>query len=205
MAAPHDYVVYIFSRAAYPPGRPQLKTKTDSHAGESETAHTMISRPDLVHQERSGDESGADRNRLDLPASVYTGIWWYAKFPNHYAGDGTAANTALGEFDMKAWIAGVANTLRAVKADQAGPRLQNEFFEGQGSDQDTPVTVKYVFVRLTAALCGKLRSEGMTIDRRINSCSKAKSREANQVRAEAHERFNARREALQSMARTQRG
>src|SRR3954471_16784995 len=29
MAAPHDYVVYVYSRAAYPQGRPALKTKTD--------------------------------------------------------------------------------------------------------------------------------------------------------------------------------
>src|ERR1035441_4285928 len=64
MAAPHDYVVYVYSRSDFPPGRPPLRTKTDAHAGESETAHTMISRPDLVHQERSGEESGADRNRL---------------------------------------------------------------------------------------------------------------------------------------------
>jgi creatinine amidohydrolase len=130
MAMPHDYVVYVYSRSAYPPGRPPLRTKTDSHAGESETAHTMISRPDLVHQERSGEESGADRNRLDLPNSVYTGIWWYAKFPDHYAGDGSAATKELGEFDMKAWSDGIANALRAIKADQVSARLQKEFFEG---------------------------------------------------------------------------
>jgi len=130
MATPHDYVVYVVSRGAFPPGRPQMKTKTDSHAGESETAHTMISRPDLVHQERSGEESGADRNRLDLPQSVYTGIWWYAKFPDHYAGDGAAATKELGEFDVKAWAASVADALRAIKADQVSPRLQKEFFEG---------------------------------------------------------------------------
>jgi creatinine amidohydrolase len=130
MATPHDYVVYIYSRADYPPGRPPLRTKTDSHAGESETAHTMISRPDLVHQERSGEESGADRNRLDLPRSVYTGIWWYAKFPDHYAGDGSAATKELGEFDMKAWAASIADAIRAIKADQVSPRLQKEFFEG---------------------------------------------------------------------------
>ena len=130
MASPHDYVVYVYSRADYPPGRPPMKTKTDSHAGESETAHTMISRPDLVHQERSGEESGADRNRLDLPKSVYTGIWWYAKFPDHYAGDGAAATRELGEFDMKAWAASVADAIRAIKSDQVSPRLQKEFFEG---------------------------------------------------------------------------
>jgi creatinine amidohydrolase len=130
MAAPHAYVVYIYSRADFPPGRPPLRTKNDSHAGESETAHTMISRPDLVHQERSSEESGADRNRLDLPKSVYTGIWWYAKFPDHYAGDGAAATKELGEFDMKAWAQSIAEAIRAIKADQVSLRLQKEFFDG---------------------------------------------------------------------------
>jgi creatinine amidohydrolase len=97
----------------------------------------MISRPDLVHMDRAGQESGADRNRLDLPQSVYTGIWWYAKFPDHYAGDGRAANTQLGEYDMKAWTAAVVDAIRAVKADQVGPRLQREFFENSRQPLNT--------------------------------------------------------------------
>lgn len=129
MAAPHDYVVYVHSRGQSPPGRPAMHTKVDSHAGESETAHVMVSRPDLVHLDRASSESGADQNRIDLPSNVYTGIWWYAKFPDHYAGDGTPATTALGEFDMKAWTEDVANAIRSVKADQVSLRLQNEFFE----------------------------------------------------------------------------
>ena len=112
----------------YPPGRPALKTKVDAHAGESETAHTMISRPDLVHLDRAGSESGADLNRLDLPAGVYTGIWWYAKFPEHYAGDGSPATKELGEFDMKSWADSIANAIRSIKADQVSPRLQEEFY-----------------------------------------------------------------------------
>jgi creatinine amidohydrolase len=129
LASPHDYVVYVYMRGEYPPGRPPLKTKVDAHAGESETAHTMISRPDLVHMDRASSESGADLNRLDLPQGVYTGIWWYAKFPNHYAGDGSAATKELGEFDMNAWTDSIANAIRAVKSDQESPRLQHEFFE----------------------------------------------------------------------------
>ncbi|MCC6368383.1 MAG: creatininase family protein [Bryobacterales bacterium] len=132
-----DYVVYIYARAQYPPGRPALRSKTDGHAGESETSHTLISRPDLVHMDRAASESGADRNRLDLPTGVYTGIWWYAKFPGHYAGDGTLANRELGEFDMKAWASAVAAAIRAIKADQVSPRLQNEFFEGSKHPLDT--------------------------------------------------------------------
>jgi creatinine amidohydrolase len=129
LETPHDYVVYAFMGRSYPAGRPPLKTKVDQHAGESETAHTLISRPDLVHMDRASSESGADLNRLDLPAGVYTGIWWYAKFPEHYAGDGSAATKELGEFDMKAWADSIANAIRAVKADQVSPRLQEEFYQ----------------------------------------------------------------------------
>jgi creatinine amidohydrolase len=138
LASPHDYVVYIYSGGAYPAGRPALKSTTDSHAGESETAHTMVSRPDLVHQDRAASESGADLNREDLPRNVYTGIWWYAKFPNHYAGDGAVATTALGEFDMNASVNSLANALRAIKADSVSPRLQQEFFEKAKHPVDTP-------------------------------------------------------------------
>jgi creatinine amidohydrolase len=137
LAAPHDYVVYIYAGTHYPSGRPALKTKVDAHAGESETAHVMVSRPDLVHLDRAGRESGADLNRLDLPDGVYTGIWWYAKFPNHYAGDGAAATNELGEFDMKAWSAAIVNAIRAVKADQRSLSLQRAFFEESSHPTDT--------------------------------------------------------------------
>jgi len=137
LATPHDYMVYVLSRPNYPPGRPALKSKVDQHAGESETAHTLVSRPDLVHMDRAGQESGADQNRLDLPLGLYTGIWWYAKFPNHYAGDGSAATTELGEFDMKVWTDSVADAIRAVKADDIGPRLQREFFDSSRQPLNT--------------------------------------------------------------------
>ena len=132
-----DYVVYVYLRAAYPPGRPKLTTSPDGHAGESETSHTLITRPDLVHLDRAESESGIDRNRLDLPPGVYTGIWWYAKFPDHYSGFGAAANKELGEFDMKAWIDSIANAIRAVKSDRVGPRLQEEFFEKSVHPRET--------------------------------------------------------------------
>ena len=104
----------------------------DQHAGESETSHTMISRPDLVHLDRANSESGADQNRLDLPSNVYTGIWWYAKFPDHFAGNPADASRELGQFEMNAWASQIANAIRAIKADEVSPRLQREFFEKSG-------------------------------------------------------------------------
>jgi creatinine amidohydrolase len=109
----------------------------DMHAGEGETANVLVSRPDLVHLDRAGSESGADQARQKLPDSLYTGIWWYARFPNHYAGDGSPATRELGNFEMKNWIDTIVNDIRAVKADQTTLQIQNEYFEKINHPLDT--------------------------------------------------------------------
>ena len=137
---PHDYVVYVVGIARSGPGEPKHKSNpaTDMHAGESETSVSLIARPDLVHLDRATQESGADQARVKLPDGVYTGIWWYARFPNHYAGEGAVATRELGEFEAKTWINGIAQAIRAVKADQESLRLQNEFYERSKHPLDTP-------------------------------------------------------------------
>ena len=135
---PHDYVVYIYRWSpGNPPDRPREHSKNDMHAGESETGYVMVARPDLVHQDRANEESGTDQNRLHLPSGVYTGIWWYAKFPNHYSGDGSAATKELGEYDMKAWANGVASVIRSVKEDDESLKLQNQFYQDAQHPTDT--------------------------------------------------------------------
>ena len=134
----HDYVVYVYwwdNRNGA--GRPKQQTTNDMHAGESETSHTLITRPDLVHMDRANQQSGADQGRLHLPGDVYTGIWWYARFPNHYSGDGSKATKELGEYDMKAWTDDVVRAIRAVKADDESLKLQNEFYEQAEHPLDT--------------------------------------------------------------------
>ena len=127
---PHDYIVYVLGGVETPPGGPKAKsTGPDMHAGESETSAMMISHPELVHQDRAKSESGADLARQKLPAGLYTGIWWYARFPNHYSGDGSLATREFGQFRMDAWIDGIVKATRAVKADQESLKLQNDFFE----------------------------------------------------------------------------
>jgi creatinine amidohydrolase len=133
----HDYVVYVLGLVQPPPGGPPVKTSVDMHAGETETAAMLISRPDLVHMDRAGKESGADQARLKLPANLYTAIWWYARFPNHYSGDGSPATRELGEYRMNAWIAAIVDSIRAVKADETSLQLQNEFFEKAKHPLDT--------------------------------------------------------------------
>lgn len=135
---PHDYVVYLFDQRVPPTGGPPHKTTNDQHAGESETSKLMIVRPDLVHPERAAAESGADQHRQPLPEGIYTAIWWYARFPDHYAGDGAAATRELGEYQMGWWVNSVATALAAIKTDDVSLRLQTEFFEKAQHPLDTP-------------------------------------------------------------------
>ena len=134
---PHDYVVYILDERTPSSGGPAKKTKIDMHAGESETSKMMISRPDTVHLDRAANESGADQHRQNLPEGLYTGIWWYARFPNHYSGEGSAATKELGEYQMKWWIDSIVKAIRAVKADDVSLKLQNEFYEKSKHPLDT--------------------------------------------------------------------
>jgi len=140
LEAPHDYVVYVQGLARSGPGEPKHRSNpaTDMHAGESETSMSMVARPDLVHLERASQESGADQARVKLPEGLYTGIWWYARFPNHYAGEGAVASRELGEFETKTWIDAIVQAIRAVKADQESLRLQNEFYERSKRPLETP-------------------------------------------------------------------
>lgn len=138
LASPHDYVVYVIGLPNLNvPGRPAMKTPYDEHAGEAETSDMLIARPDLVHQDRANQQSGKDLKRQSLPGTVYTGIWWYARFPNHYAGWGEAANKELGEFDQKEWSRQIAEAVKAIKADNVSLQLQNQFYEESQHPLDT--------------------------------------------------------------------
>jgi len=140
LATPRDYVVFVFGLPnERVTGRPAMKSdpKNDMHAGETETSAMLVARPDLVHMDRARSESGADQHRLNLPENVYTGIWWYARFPDHYSGVGSAATKELGQFDQKEWSRQIAEAIKAIKADSESLRLQNEFFEKSQHPLDT--------------------------------------------------------------------
>jgi creatinine amidohydrolase len=137
MDVPHDYVVYVQWGHEARKKAGSEKEGADWHAGETETSEMLVTRPDLVHMDRAKEESGADQKRLKLPENVYTGIWWYARFPYHYSGDGSKATIEQGEADMQSWVNAVVRAIRAVKADDESLKLQNEFYEKSRHPLDT--------------------------------------------------------------------
>ena len=100
----------------------------DQHAGERETSSILYLRPDLVKMDSATNESGASQKRWNIP-NVYAAIWWYANFPNQYAGEGAKATKELGQLINEHTIELLAAALKAVKADNTTIQLQNEYFD----------------------------------------------------------------------------
>ncbi|HVS96102.1 MAG TPA: creatininase family protein [Puia sp.] len=129
-----NYAVYFFEPSSDSVYRRQLAAvhrsdpAGDQHAGERETSSILYLRPDLVEMDSARNESGANQHRLNIP-NVYTAIWWYADFPNHYAGEGAKATRAEGELVTEHTIGQLVEALRAIKADTKTLQLQKEYFD----------------------------------------------------------------------------
>ena len=141
LETPRDYVVYLFAPAYDEATEARLdgmrRTSLDGHAGEEETSVMLAHRPDLVHLDRAGDESGADQKRQAGLKHAYTGIWWYAAQPNHYRGDGRAGNAAFGRALLEAKAEALAEMIRSVKGDTVTPELQKRFFDQSSKPFET--------------------------------------------------------------------
>jgi creatinine amidohydrolase/Fe(II)-dependent formamide hydrolase-like protein len=72
------------------------KAKLDGHAGEEETSMMYYINPVFIDQEAMKNESGLDQDRLSKLPFGYAGIWWYAKYPNHFASDINTPNMTSG-------------------------------------------------------------------------------------------------------------
>jgi creatinine amidohydrolase len=132
LAASKDYAVMVFTPPRDPESETKIrqmrKTTMEMHAGEGETSTIMAHRPDLAHADRAKQQSGEDQGRLKGIEGVYTGIWWYARFPNHYAGDGTPATKELGEAMIQAQVTQLVKVLQQIKRDDRVLELQQRFF-----------------------------------------------------------------------------
>jgi creatinine amidohydrolase len=130
-----DYVVYFFEPGMSKEVRDEMmrirKTElaTDQHGGEREASEIKYLRPELLKLERSLDESGENLNRLKLPSTLYTAIWWYASYPNHYAGDASFASVELGKLITDNTLNELITAIKSVKNDSLTLEIQREYFK----------------------------------------------------------------------------
>jgi creatinine amidohydrolase len=143
LSEPRDYSLYWFrpersSEVLQKAEELSQEDEFDSHAGNSETSMMEAAQPEVTHPERSGQQSGVDQERMKNLEYVYTGIWWYASFPNHYGGDGSKANAEAGELLINETVEQLVKMIRQVKADETVPELQEQFIK----ESENPLKTK---------------------------------------------------------------
>jgi len=131
LASRKDYIVVLFREGNDQVNGPEIKSlkkaKVDGHAGEEETSMMSVIRPDLVDQEAIKSQSGLNQNRLDKMPFGYTGIWWYADYPNHYASDVAQPSKRLGELLLESEAGQLAVLIKYLKNNNTVEELQEEF------------------------------------------------------------------------------
>lgn len=139
LAEKRDYVVVLFT-----PDDSQVDDETSEmrntdyggHADEVETSMVYATRPDLVHADRGSSQSGRDLDRLNIPYG-FTGIFWYASYPNHYAGDGTTPNKIMGEMNFKSRAEQLAELVKFLKSNDSATNLQEKFYHQSENPLET--------------------------------------------------------------------
>jgi creatinine amidohydrolase len=128
-----DYIVVLFTPGGNDDTAREIKSlkkaKLDGHAGEEETSMMYFINPSLVDQNALKNESGQDQDRLSKLPYGYTGIWWFAKYPNHFASDINTPDKRLGELLITGDASQAAELIRFLKKDNSIQQLQEEFFK----------------------------------------------------------------------------
>jgi len=93
--------------------------------------------PELVKMDRVPERPARPLGRMESLPPTYTGSWWYADYPDHYAGDAHAASIEKGQFLVNTMAESLAAYIAAVKTDTLVPALENEFFQRAGNIANT--------------------------------------------------------------------
>ncbi len=142
LSEPRDYSLYWFrpessSEVAQKAAELSQVDEYDQHAGNSETSEMVAAHPEIVHKDRADQQSGVDQERMKNLKYVYSGIWWYASYPNHYSGNGSKATPEAGELLINETVDQLVKMIKEVKSDAVVPELQKEFYQKSGNPLDT--------------------------------------------------------------------
>ncbi len=138
---PKDYILVFFQPNNDQETIQKIKelrqTTIGGHADEMEISMMRFIRPDLVKADRAGSQSGKNQERLVEIPFQYTGIWWYAKYPNHYAGDATKSSVELGKLIVESDASQLTQLIKKLKSSNKIEELQNQFYNESGNPLNT--------------------------------------------------------------------
>ncbi len=142
LAGKKDYAVILYVPAARSEQlNAEIKKLTKGidggHAGQGETSRMLAHHPELVRMDKIGLQSGENQNRL-TGVQGNTGIWWYSRYPNHYAGDASTSNKEYGKLLVDDDVEQIARFLKQVKENESIIKLQDQFYK----DAENPMNTK---------------------------------------------------------------
>jgi creatinine amidohydrolase len=98
------------------------------HADEMETSMCLANWPDGCNVEAC-DHATENQDRFGHLPRGEVSADWFARYPEHYAGDARKATAEKGEVFTRLMAEALAEYIRAVKHDEAGPEVHREFFD----------------------------------------------------------------------------
>lgn len=119
-----DYAGPVTNSAEW---KAQQQSASDHHAGEVETSLSLAVRPDLVKMQDAAPGALPQKRLGKVGKMTKTAMFWYADYPDHYAGDAACATPAKGEFLLSREAQRLADILKAIKDDTAAPALEAEY------------------------------------------------------------------------------
>ncbi len=130
-----DYGIYLL-RHLFPP-TPEwasqwddiLETAVHEHACECETSITLANFPELVKMDVLAGRKADPLDRLAHLSPGNITAEWYAKFPDHYAGDATVASVEKEQKLLELQVQALAHYIGVVKKDTALAGVLNEFYD----------------------------------------------------------------------------
>lgn len=133
----HPYVTYYFdlgqkdSKFWYDYQQEFGRVNESGHACEFETSSLMAINKNLINMDDINPEETKALHRLDSlkDASLYTGIMWYADYPNQIAGDPSNASIERGKWINDRNIKRLVEAITAVKDDNISLELLSEYYK----------------------------------------------------------------------------
>ena len=105
-----------------------METTEHGHACECETSVSLHLHPELVRMDLLGaDTRWTSQDRLSHLERVYTPADWFARYPEHGAGDPRPATAEKGRILFATLVDRLVEVLATIKKDQAAPAVYAEF------------------------------------------------------------------------------
>lgn len=123
------YQLYYYQKDLSEQYKKVCETNIHGHACECETSVSLANHPELVKMDQLKPDTSYPLKRLAHIDNLFSGLSWYANYPQHYVGNANYASAEKGKILVEAEVKAFAEFIKAVKSDQVLASLSDDFFQ----------------------------------------------------------------------------